>query len=113
MKFEAIELWRVRGNKDRITSETKLMGTLDLIPIPSGRAFLMLPVADLIATNAEHRKYGIMEIPPLSRLDINIRRILELTKAEFQQALLINAGDTLFISRQGWGKKWTHKIKKI
>ena len=113
MKFEAVELWRVRGNEDRITSETKLMGTLDLVPIPSGRAFLMLPVADLIATNAEHRKHGIMEIPPLSKLDITTRAILELTRAEFQEALLINSGDTLFIIRQGWGKKWIHKIKKI
>jgi len=113
MKFEAIELYRVRGNIDRIISEEKITGSLDLVPMPSGQAYLMLPVEGLVETNEEHRKRGIMEIPPLSKLDINNRMVLELTKAESRKALLTEPGYEFSIIRHGWGKAWVHKIRKI
>lgn len=113
MKFEAIELYRVRGNADRITSEEKITGSLDLVPMPNGRAYLMLPVEDLVETNEEHRKRGIMEIPPLSKLDIGRRGILELTQVESRKALLSEPGYEISITRHGWGKTWVHRIRKI
>ena len=112
MKFEAIELYRVRGNADRITSEEKITGILDFVPLPNGRAYLMLPVEDLIATNEEHRKRGIMGIPPLSKMDITTRGILELTLAESRKALLAEPGYEFSITRHGWGKTWVHRIRK-
>jgi len=113
MKFEAIELYRVRGNIDRIISEEKITGSLDLVPMPCGQAYLMLPVEGLVKTNEEHRKRGIMEIPPLSKLDISNRMVLELTKAESRKAFLSKPGDKISITRHGWGKIWVHRIRKI
>ena len=112
MKFEAIELYRVRGNADRITSEEKITGSLDFVPRPNGRAYLMLPVEDLVETNEERRKRGIMEIPLLSKMDITTRGILELTKAESLKAILSEPGYEISITRHGWGKAWVHKIRK-
>lgn len=113
MKFEAVNVIRVRGNPTYITSEEPITGQLEFVPRQGGGAILMLPVAVLIAANEENRKRGIMEIPPLSRMDLYLRTVLTLSKSEVARVVKLLPNEELELSRKGWGCEWKNRIRRV
>ena len=113
MKYEAIEVYRVKGTIEKITSEEKISGPLEFVPLPDGTAILMLPIEMFIEENELHRKAGIIEIPPLSKMDKRLRGVLDLGKIEARKVLSMRPGDELEIIRKGWGRVWINKIKRL
>jgi len=111
MKFEAIEVYKVSGNKDEVLSEQRIIGPVELVPMPTGRAYLMLPMD--YEKREDARKRGLMEAPPLSKWDLRERRILELSKAESIKAFSLNPGDEITIIRKSWGRTWNHKVRRM
>ena len=71
-KLEAVNVVRVRGNKQCITSEEEITGGLELVVHSNGMADIMLPVDVFVEANAERRKMGLSEYKPLDRFDIYI-----------------------------------------
>ena len=98
-----------KGTKDGITAESQYVGPVDFVPIPNGRAYIMKPISFLIEKNEEARKRGIMETPPLSKMDLSDRLLLELTKSE---AIKIITSTQVNITRHGWGKTFTSVLTK-
>jgi len=111
MKYEAIEVFKVLGTVKEITSEKKISGPVEFVPLPDGSAMLMLPVKILVEENERHRKVGIIEIPPLSKFDWRLRGVLDLGKVEARKVLSMHPGDELELIRKGWGREWRNKIK--
>lgn len=103
----------VRGNKEKITSEEHIVGPVEFVPFPDGTALLMRPIAILLEKNERNRKGGIMEIPPLSKMDQDLRTVLSLSKKEAMRVLQMQEGAELILIRKGWGKEWKQKITKL
>ena len=113
IKVEAVNVMRVRGNAEKIISEEKITGELEFLPTTDGSGSLMFPISFLIAENEFHRKQGIMEIQPLSKMDLRLREILHLSKRETWKLLSLDIGESMILTRGGWGKVWKHVIKRI
>jgi len=101
-----------KGTKGRITTESHYVGPVDFVPMPNGRAYIMRPASFLHEKNEEARKRGIMETPPLSKLDLSSRLLLELTKAEVIKVFIAPVGASIKITRKGWGKIFESVISK-
>lgn len=112
MKVKA-NVWTVRGNSKEITGETNYIGTLEVIPMPNGTAWIMAPVIDLVEKNEFNRRVGIPEIRPLSLFDKELRCKVELTQKEAEKAFSLKPGETLKFKRFGWGEEWNNTIKRV
>ena len=106
MKYEAVEVFKVSGTVKEITSEEKISGPLEFVPLPDGSAMLMLPIDALVDKNEHQRRAGIIEIAPLSKMDRRLRGVLDLGKVEARKVLSMRPGDELEIIRKGWGREW-------
>jgi len=101
-----------KGTRDSITTESHYVGPVDFVPIPNGRAYIMRPASVLHEKNEESRKRGVMETPPLSRMDLSNRLLLELTKAEVIRVFIAPVGVPVTITRKGWGEIFESVISK-
>ena len=101
-----------KGTKDLITTESHYVGPVDFTPMPNGRAYIMRPASFLHEKNEESRKRGVMETPPLSKMDLSNRLLLELTKAEVVKVFISPVGVPVKITRKGWGKIFESVISK-
>ena len=109
-QYEAIDVIKASGNAKQVTEEKRISGKLDFVPLDD-RAWLMLPVSVLIAHNDEARKRNVMEVSPLSKMDIWLRGVIELTKAEASKVLALKIDEEVVIVRKGWGRIWQNKIR--
>uniref|UniRef100_A0A6M3IPE4 Uncharacterized protein n=1 Tax=viral metagenome TaxID=1070528 RepID=A0A6M3IPE4_9ZZZZ len=112
MLLECVSVRRVRGTKDGITAEDVITGILEFAPMPDGSGLLMLPIDQLIQANEKARRQGILEIDPFSKLDRWKRTVLELTPGECRKLIATLPGDEFSVVRNGWGRKWTHTLRR-
>ena len=108
MFLECISVTHVRGTENGITAEDVIIGILEFTPMPNGSGLLMLP----IDTKEEAWKRGI-EIDPFSKLDRWKRTVLELTPGECRRLLVTLPGAEFSVVRKGWGRKWTHTLRRV
>jgi len=101
-----------KGTKGSLTTESHYVGPVDFVPIPNGRAYIMRPASVLHEKNEESRKRGVMETPPLSKLDLSNRLLLELSKAEVIKVFMASIGASIKIARKGWGRVFESVISK-
>lgn len=108
MKLTCINVKHVSGNAESILSEKQITGVVEFVPMPDGSGVLMRPIEYLIEQNEQRR--GLSEILALSKLDMQKRTVLTLTKKECVR--LLAATNSIFIvERKGWGKTWSHEFK--
>ena len=113
IKVEAVNVLRIRGNAEKVISQQNITGELEFVPATDGSGSLLLPISVLIETNEKYRKCGISEIRPLSKMDLQMRVVLYLSKAESKKIVLMNIGEKMTLIRRGWGMVWNHVIKKL
>jgi hypothetical protein len=111
--LQCIDVKRVRGNKDAITSIEVITGLVEYIAMQDGTALIMLPIEAFVAENEKRRHAGILEIKPLDKNDIHFRGILSLTKKEYLRVLSAKSGEVITITRKGWGQTFNHKFTKV
>jgi len=107
-----IDVVRVRGTVEGVTSEEVISGELEFVPNKDGTAFLMLPVTELIERNEEGRKRGLFEVTPMSKLDLHHRVVLNLGRRDSYNLLSAPVGTELTFKRLGWGRVWNHRVVK-
>lgn len=107
--YKANPVFVCRGNADELLSEERYVGPCEISAQTNGRLLVMRPVDVLIAENERSRDRGLPEIQPLSRVDLALRRLCELTKRD--SAELLSVGSVRFKSR-GWGRTWENFIEK-
>jgi len=112
MLLECVSVRRVRGTKDGMTAEDPITGNLEFVPMPDGSGLLMLPIDQLVQANEKARRQGILEIDPLSKYDRYKRTVLELTPGECRKLIATLPGDEFSVVRRGWGRKWTHTLRR-
>lgn len=107
VRFQAMDLKRLSGNDKKCLREEVITGIVEMIPMPDGSTRLMIPYDVDQST-----KHGI-EIKPFSRLDLQKRTIIPLSKKEVDDMFLANAGDEITLKRFLWGEDIQFKVRKI
>jgi hypothetical protein len=135
-KWEAIELWAVSGDKDRIIKQERITGIVEIIPPPvkgSDWAWILRPVEYLRAEqvcgsvdpanldgddpmakrNAEAKIYARQERLICGNAGFRIRHITSLCKRDAFKAFSSKPGDILTFKKCGWGQTFTYTLRRI
>ena len=112
MWLRAIDIRIISGDKEKILKDVAVKGKIEFTPMENGSGLLLLPIDVLIERNIEAAHRGIPEYPALSKFDLQLRTILNLTKKE-AHALLITKPGRITFKRKGWGQEFVHVIEKF
>lgn len=112
MIIKCIDVRKISGTKDKLLSEKIIEGNLDFVSLLNGTSLLLLTIAKLIIENEKARNENRFETVPLSKIDLQKRTVLALSKKETLSLLNLSPGKQYVITRKGWGKIWNHIIEK-
>ena len=111
MFLKTVDVRKISGNKDIILSNEPITGPLEFVPLSDGTGLIMLPVDVLIEHNTRAAERGLLEIAPMSRADLHLRKILSVSKKEAMEILCADLGKQIGLIRKGWGQTFKHVVE--
>jgi hypothetical protein len=135
-KWEAVELWDISGNNERILHRDRITGIVEIIPPPikcSDWAWILRPIEFLHAEqvcgsvnpanldsddsmakrNAEAVIYARQERLICGNAGFKMRCITGLCKRDAIKAFAAKPGDILIFKKYGWGETFTYTLRKM